>query len=804
MQNGKRKLIKRGCLIFALSFYFLLFAICFGAEEPNTPPEPPKPQITSETPKPQMVVGSIEVAGNQTTTKEQILSKIRTREGDVFSEETAAQDARRIAELPAVDYAYYNKAVVHNKIKLTYVVVEKMLVRAIKFIGNKEFWTSTLKGKLDFKRGDYLNRFLVETGKDNLLKLYHKNGYAFVKIEVDPQDLAAGIVTYKIDEGPRVKVADVEFVGNKDLSSGELDDVIKTSTREWLIFQGYYDEETVNEDIIKLQNVYQKSGHLDAHVTAAPDLTADKTAAKVVFTIVEGPIYYVESVKVSGNTFFDNQTLLSDLRLKSGEFFSYERADLDAKKILKKYRETGFIDAAVTATRNFVPDNKVVAEFEVKEGERFRIGQINITGNESTQDKVVRRVLDEKDFTPGNWYNADIARGDGTGELEKALKQNAMMESAFIKPTGTTPGQKDAQVSVTEGQTGMVMLGAGVSSDAGVVGQLVFEQRNFDISDWPSDWSEFFHGKAFKGAGQRMRISLEPGTEVSQYSITFTEPYLMDRPISMDVTGAYWTRRQESYTENRTRASVGFDRRYKEGWHQGIGLRVEDVDVSDVDDDAPKQIKEFEGHNFLTGVRYDFGRDTTDNKFNPTQGYVWDLSYEQVTGVETFGVFNGIHRWYKTIYEDLAERKTVLGTKLRFGQIVGDAPPFEKFYAGGTQSLRGFEYRGVSTRGFPTFPNTEVENKNGKKEDPIGSDWIFLAGSEVAVPLASDMFQGLFFIDSGAVDTGGYRVSVGTGIQILLPQWFGPVPMRFEFAVPLAKSDEDRTQVFSFSVGRLF
>ena len=72
------------------------------------------------------------------------------------------------------------------------------------------------------------------------------------------------------------------------------------------------------------------------------------------------------------------------------------------------------------------------------------------------------------------------------------------------------------------------------------------------------------------------------------------------------------------------------------------------------------------------------------------------------------------------------------------------------------------------------------------------------------MPLASDMFQGLFFVDSGAIDTGGYRVSVGTGIQILLPQWFGPVPMRFEFAVPVMKSSEDNTQVFSFSVGRLF
>jgi outer membrane protein insertion porin family len=796
--KGKSKMQsqrKGSCLIFTLAVYFLSFTFCFSAQDQNS---------TGIAPTPPVIVGTIEVAGNQNATVAQILSKIRTREGDIFSDEIAAQDAKRIAELAAIDYAYFNKTLVDGKIKLTYVVVEKILVRAIKFVGNKEFWNSTLKNKLDFKRGDYLNRFLVETGKDSLLKAYHKKGYPFVKIDIAPQDLAVGIVTYTIDEGPRVKVKDVEFVGNKDLTSSELDDVIKTSTREWLILQGYYDEEMMNEDVIKLQNVYQKTGHLDAQIKGAPELTADKSAAIVVFTIVEGPIYRVESVRIVGNAFFDSNSLMTDLKLAPGAFFSYERADLDAKKVLARYRETGFIDATVTSKRNFVPDNKVAAEFEVVEGERFRIGQINITGNEQTHDKVVRRILDEKEFIPGNWYNADITRGDGSGELEKALKQSAMMESAFIKPTGQTPGQKDAQVSVTEGQTGMVMLGAGVSSDAGVVGQVVFEQRNFDISDWPDDWSDFFHGKAFKDAGQQLRIALEPGTEVSQYSITFTEPFLMDKPISMDATGAYGMRRQESYDETRTKGLLGFDRRYKEGWHQGIGFRAEDVRISDVDDDAPKEVKEFEGSNFLTGVKYDFGQNTTDNKFNPTKGYIWDISYEQLTGVETFGVFNGIHRWYKTIHEDLAERKTVLGTKLRFGQIVGDAPMFEKFYAGGTQSIRGFEYRGVSTRGYPTFPNTKTQNKNGDKEDPIGSDWIFLAGSEVAVPLASDMFQGLFFVDSGAVDTGGYRVAVGTGIQILLPQWFGPVPMRFEFSVPVMKSSEDQTQVFSFSVGRLF
>jgi outer membrane protein insertion porin family len=265
----------------------------------------------------------------------------------------------------------------------------------------------------------------------------------------------------------------------------------------------------------------------------------------------------------------------------------------------------------------------------------------------------------------------------------------------------------------------------------------------------------------------------------------------------MDVIGSQYERGRESYDESRTKGFLGFEKRYSDGWRRGIGFRLENVDVKDVDDDAPQEIKDVAGNNLITGVKFSLTKDKTDNRFNPTKGYIYDAEYEQVFGDFTFGVLTGGAKWYKTLYEDLAERKTVLETRIKAGTIIGDAPPFEKFYAGGIGSIRGFEYRGVSTRGLSTGPLPQ-------KEDPIGSDWMILAGSEVSVPLGSETFAGLLFVDTGMIDTGGFRSSVGTGIQILIPQWFGPVPMRFEFAIPITKSEQDDTQVFSFSVGRLF
>jgi outer membrane protein insertion porin family len=328
-----------------------------------------------------------------------------------------------------------------------------------------------------------------------------------------------------------------------------------------------------------------------------------------------------------------------------------------------------------------------------------------------------------------------------------------------------------------------------------MIGQLIYEQRNFDITDWPDSFGEFITMKAFRGAGQRMRIALQPGTEVSVYSVDFSDPYWRNQPTSLDVSGSSFERYRESYKEGRLRSYLGFEQRLQDRWRKTIGFRAENVEIKSLDFDAPQEIVDVKGGNMLLGVKFGIGRNVIDDIYDPSKGYTFRADYEQVTGDHTFGVLGGSYVWYKTLYEDVLERKTVLALKVRAGTtLIKDAPPFEKFYAGGTGTygIRGFEYRGVSPRGLPSY-------------DPIGSDWIFLAGTEVTVPLIGENFDALFFFDSGTVETGPYRMSLGAGIQIRIPHWFGtPVPMRFEVAAPLKRDDDDETQVFSFSIGRLF
>jgi len=738
-----------------------------------------------------------------------------------------------------------------------------VVIRSIDFVGNRKYKDKTLRKKLGFDTGDYLDKILAQTYTDTIREFYKGKGFALVKVSIDSEKLKKGDVVYYIEEGPIIEVKSVSVEGNKSIKTSALKKILRTDQKRWFVLPGNYSPEKVAEDLDRLKTIYYTKGFLSPRITVvvAPDILdpqviptvkeKNKVTVNITFRIDEGPEYTVRDIIFTGNKQLDEETLRSGLPLQKGQVYREKLAVSHAEKLQQLYRQQGFIDAQVELlSPEFVSGvTSVNVEFKISEGQQFRIGRIDITGNEHTQDKVVRRVLDEYGFTPGQLYNADIAPKEGGGELEKQVQRTTLAEETIIRPVGEpyvydqTKQQKvlgqDVAVGIKEGQTGMIMAGGGISADSGIIGRVIWEQRNFDIKDWPKSLGEFVRGEAFKGAGQTLKIALEPGTDVSQYSVDFTDPYWKDKPISLDVLGLSWERWRESYDEGRTKGQFVFEKRYKNEWRRSIGFRLENVTVHNVDSEifwtdpnnvaigyypgAPKTIVAHKGDNLLVGLKVGIGRDLRDDKLHPTSGYTWGVNYEQLAGEEIFGIVNASWVRYKTIHTDLAERKTILATKLLAGTVLGDAPPFEKFYAGGSgyYGIRGFDYRGVSKRSkgsttlwdrystqggapftLPTGGFGAIPWKIRKK--PIGSDWLFLANAEVAVPLVGNSLSVLFFVDSGAVETGGYRAAAGTGLQIMIPQWFGPVPMRLELATPFMKDDDDETRAFSFSVGALF
>jgi outer membrane protein insertion porin family len=755
----------------------VLIAAATAAQDPSENPEG-------------LPIGSIETAGTVTLTRSEVLAAVRARPGQTFAAEQAKEDVRRLAQMEGVDTAYYNTQIENGRVILTFVIVERNLIRSIVLQGNKKISDSRLLSELGIKQGDYLDLFAVKAGAEKLREFYRKKGYSFSKIELDESRLIVGQVIFTIEEGPRTKITQVTFSGNQAFTHRQLLKVIKSKTKKFLFFSVYYDKEQMNEDTSKLAQAYQKHGYLDVKTESSVVLSADNKKAHVTFTITEGPQYHVQSIAFSGQSFFRETDLQPDLKLTPGSVFSPDRLEFDTNHIRGQYRSEGFLDVRVEPKQTLLPGNLASVEYQITEGSRYRIGQITITGNRTIQDRAVRRILDEEGFIPGNWYDGRAAQGDGKGELEKTIQQTAVTESTTILPTGTEPDRRDALVQISEGQTGTIMLGAGVASDSGLIGQISLDQRNFDITDWPDSFSDLITGKAFRGAGQRFRMVFSPGSQWSSYLISFTEPYLYDQPLALDTAFAGFTRIRESYDESRTGPSLGLTKRYPDRWRRGFSFRAENVEVDDLEHDAPSDVVDVEGNNLRLGTRFWFGRDLTDSRFQPSRGTNFDAGYEQIFGDHSYGLLTGTYRWYKTLYEDLSEQKTVLETKVFAGTVVGNAPTYDRFYGGGIGSLRGFEYRGISPR--------------GENDDPIGSDWMVHGSAEVAIPFGSQIFSWLLFTDVGLFETGGVRSSIGTGVQIMIPQVFGPVPMRFELGLPITKDDEDDTQAFSFSVGALF
>jgi outer membrane protein assembly factor BamA len=349
-------------------------------------------------------------------------------------------------------------------------------------------------------------------------------------------------------------------------------------------------------------------------------------------------------------------------------------------------------------------------------------------------------------------------------------------------------------VEIREGRTANFIIGVAADSSNGIFGDISFTQRNFDILGWPGPGREFWKGRAFKGAGQRLRFSAQPGTTLSRFYVDWFEPALFDKPYALGVNLYYYTRGLESYDMTRTGLVTSLGHRFKNRWYGELAAKVEWSELRDPDFDAPIEVLDDEGNHLMPSIKGTLVRDRTDSRWLPSDGDRFEFSYEQFYGDYPFGRLDASYRIYRTLYTNAAEEKHILAGKLSAGQIVGDAPVFESYYAGGLRSLRGFEYRGVSPRGTNT-------------DDPIGGDWRLLLSTEYSYPIIGDTLRGVLFLDTGTVEDdlslSKYRVSAGFGFRWTVPL-FGPVPISLDFGFPLAKEDEDDTQVFSFTLGWTF
>lgn len=396
--------------------------------------------------------------------------------------------------------------------------------------------------------------------------------------------------------------------------------------------------------------------------------------------------------------------------------------------------------------------------------------------------------------------NEFVPRGQSIDRNGTPIPQDLRTGSGYTgNPYGGTPGRNptpppgyvDLNIDVSEGRTGRLMAGAGVNSNNGLVGSVVLQEDNFDIMRPPRSWADIVNGYAWRGAGQSFRIEAQPGNQVSRYVVSWNDPFFMRTDYNVGVSGFYFNRFYNEWTEDRLGGRLSVGRLIDQYWSGSVALRLEDVNIHSVPTTAPQDLKDVQGHNFLSTVAVTLSNDTRDNSFIPTQGHYLEGTFEQAFGEFNYSRVEATASQFFT----LRERADGFGKHILqlFGQVSwsgADTPIFERYYAGGYSSFRGFAFRGVSPR-----------EGNFK----VGGNFMALGTVEYMLPLtANDQIRAVAFTDFGTVekDIGfdDFRASAGFGFRLVIPA-MGPAPIAFDFAWPLVSEKVDNRRVFSFYVG---
>ena len=362
-----------------------------------------------------------------------------------------------------------------------------------------------------------------------------------------------------------------------------------------------------------------------------------------------------------------------------------------------------------------------------------------------------------------------------------------------VVPNYADADYADLVVNVQETQTGRFQVGAAVNSDAGVTGQIVIDERNFDWRNVPQDFDDFVNGSAFRGGGQGFRIEAMPGSQVQRYMLQFTNPYVFNRPISMSLSAFLYDRRFFDWDEQRLGGRLNYGYRVTPDLSLSAGIRAEEVKITDPRVPGVPELDAALGSHGIYSGRIQLIQDTRDISFAPTQGAYFSASVEQVFG--SFDYTRGeldMRRYFLLSERPDGSGRHVLGFSNQLSVSGSETPIFENFFAGGYATLRGFDFRGASP---------EVSGVT------VGGRFMFLGSVEYLFPItADDMVKGVAFVDYGTVEqdvtisSENYRVAPGLGLRIAIPA-LGPAPLALDFAVPVHRADTDQIRQFSFYMG---
>ena len=735
------------------------------AQAPTAPPDRP------------ILVKEIAVQGNRRVQEAVILGRVTLKINTPFVANRTAEDIRAIFSLGFFDDVQVRVEDFEGGVKLTYVVTERPFVRDVLFSGNKKQDATTLLEKIDLKLGTVYNPVEVNKAGDKLKDFYETEGYYEVGITPEVEKLADGdvTVTFKIAEGRRINIEQIIIDGTQGLTPKQVRAAMETQEREFYILRGTVQRQRLDEDIDRIIQLYNDHGYVQARVEKSEiNVDRENARATVRVVVVEGPQFKVGGVDVTGNSILPVEEIRKRIQLKSGDVFSRTKLRDSVTGVTDLYSAIGRASADVSPnTMQDTPNRLVNVVFEVVEGPETYVERINISGNTRSEEKILRREI-------------PMAEGDlfTTQKLTRA-KQRLTNLNYFDKVEAkTVPGSsKDkivVNIDVTEKPTGLFSIGGGYSSQDGVLGTLDLSQRNF------------------LGKGWEVFLRLRGGERLQTGTIGFTEPWLFDRPFAAGFDIFNTRRILPDYTVNSLGGDVRLGHPLGEYSRWNALYRVSQDRISDVNALGSPELLSEEGTHLTSLVGLSLSRDTRDSVFDPTRGGTASigLDFAGVGFGERFvrGVFT------TTYYQPTPWLDHVLSFRLMAGYAIGwdkdPVPLFERFYLGGSNSLRQFKSLQVS-------PKDSTGTRVGGNAELLGT-------IEYQIPLFFGIKAAIFYdvgnvwgpdISAGSkIDPTDLRHGAGLGFRWNSP--FGPI--KVDYGIKLDQKKGESLGNFNFSAGSSF
>jgi outer membrane protein insertion porin family len=753
---------------------------------PSPTPSPFATQSPSQRPgvvrtSAQGFVSDVKVIGSQRVDPGTVLSYMKIKTGDRFDRQRLDDSLKSL-----YGTGYFQDVKLRQEGSVLLVEVkENPVIYRIAFEGNQRIEDNVLAAEVQLKPRLVYTLSRAQADAQRIVDVYRRSGRFSATVEPKLIELEQNRVdlVFEITEGEPTTIDRIVFIGNKEFSDGQLRSVINTAETRWYRFlssDDVYDPDRLAFDQELLRKYYLRNGYVDFQVlSAVAELQQDKSGFLITFTVEEGARYSVGSVTVeSALEDLPAEVLQPLLEIDEGDYYNIEDVDDVAKEIADEVGRYGyaFVDVRPKVERR--REEKLVdIVFQVGEGPRVYVDRIDIVGNVRTLDEVIRR---EMRLAEGDAFSSAKIR-----ESERRIRNLGFFESVKIGNSPTdAPDRTRITVEVVEQSTGELSVGAGVSSDSGLLANLSIRERNL------------------LGRGQDLLLSFGLSFDDQQLDLSFTEPYFLNRPLSagIDLFAAEQNRDDESnFSQESIGAGLRIGYKLSRNWTQTWGYQLRQDDIQ-ADANASRFILAQDGLSVTSRLSHRLSYDITNNRFQPSEGIrlTMDNALAGLGGDVSYVSTEVKAASYYSVVEDV-----IFEVSGRAGGIYGlddDVRLNDRFFLGGT-SFRGFAQSGIGARDAATG-------------DALGGNYFYLGTTELTFPLGLPEEVGLkgrIFAEAGALfdvddkgagiqDSKDPRVSVGAGVTWASP--FGP--LRIDFGYAIIDEEFDDREIISFTFGTRF